>query len=83
MCTYWATPFKIHTPLYGKLTIILPQRECVFQINQHVEQIYLKVSPLLCNILVKSTMEGVRISCRSIHWANPLGTDTPPVESVW
>ena len=48
------------------LTVNLPQGECDFLIDWHIEQLYLKVTLPLCNICVKSTLDGVE----SVQWAN-------------
>ena len=55
------------------LTVNLPQGECDFQMDWHVEQLYLKVTLPLCNT------EGVEILCVNVQWANPLGINTPCV----
>ena len=38
----------------------------------HIEQLYLKVTHPLCNVLVIATTEGVEISHGSVQWDNPL-----------
>ena len=43
-----------YTPC-GRFTMNLPQVECDFQMDWHIEQLYLKVTPPLCNILVKGS----------------------------
>ena len=35
--------------------------ECDIQIDWRIESLYLKVTPPLCNMLVKSTTEGVEL----------------------
>ena len=57
----------------------LLHRECDFHMDWHIEKIYLKITRLPCNILVKFTTEGVRSSCVNVEWANPLGINSPCV----
>ena len=40
----------------------------------------LKSTHPLCYMVVKSTAEGVGISCGNVHWANLFDINTPPVE---
>ena len=47
-----------------------------FQLDWLVEQLHLKFTTPLCNILVQSTTEGVHISFVSHQWANLLEMDT-------
>ena len=44
---------------------------------QLVEHCCLKSSRPLWFMFVKSITEGVEILCGSVHWANPLGINTP------
>ena len=41
--------------------------ECNFQMEWHVQQLHLKVTPPLCNILGQPTTEGEEILCESAH----------------
>ena len=61
------------TPLWeidSKFTV--QQEECDFQTDWNVEQLNLKFTPPLCNILVQFMTEGVHISCERVQHANPL-----------
>lgn len=61
-----------------KFSVIILRREYEFQPDWHIEKLWLKVTHPLYN--VKSTTEGVGISCLSAQWVATLGINFPVCE---
>ena len=77
-----AIPCEIHIPC-GRFTVHIPQGECDFQTDWHIEQLYLKVTHPLGIILLTCIAEAVEMFCGSAQWAIPLENKTPCVKGLW